>query len=172
MASEIQSLGISVEDSYKRIQGLLIGPDENTTCILAFPSRDTELARTEIISRIFELADSQFGISFDQLKLGGPTVDGAAIDVESRRALDSFIWITVLVVFFLAWFRLRDLTLAVVTLGFSLGSAFLSLSILYWSGGKMNLTMIMLPTLTFIMGVSSSIHMVNYYRKALSLIHI
>ena len=166
MASEIQSLGISVEDSYKRIQGLLIGPDENTTCILAFPSRDTELARTEIISRIFELADSQFGISFDQLKLGGPTVDGAAIDVESRRALDSFIWITVLVVFFLAWFRLRDLTLAVVTLGFSLGSAFLSLSILYWSGGKMNLTMIMLPTLTFIMGVSSSIHMVNYYRKA------
>ena len=32
----------------------------------------------------------------------------------------------------------------------------------------MNLTMIMLPTLTFILGVSASIHMANYYRKAVS----
>lgn len=166
MAAEIQSLGISKEQSLERIQGLLIGPDEKTTCILAFPSRDTELARKEIISRIFDLAETQFGIPFEDLKLGGPTVDGAAIDIESRRALDSFIWITVLVVFFLSWLRLRDLTLAIVALSFSLGSAFLSLSILYWTGGKMNLTMIMLPTLTFIMGVSSSIHMINYYRKA------
>ena len=32
----------------------------------------------------------------------------------------------------------------------------------------MNLTMVMLPTLTFILGVSACVHMANYYRKALA----
>jgi predicted RND superfamily exporter protein len=44
--------------------------------------------------------------------------------------------------------------------------ASLSLSILYFTGGKMNLTMVMLPTLIFILGVSGCVHIVNYYRKA------
>ena len=30
----------------------------------------------------------------------------------------------------------------------------------------MNLTMVMMPTLTFILGVSAAVHMANYYRKA------
>ena len=47
--------------------------------------------------------------------------------------------------------------------------AALSLTILYWTGGQMNLTMVMLPTLTFILGVSGCVHMVNYYRKASTL---
>ncbi len=166
MAAEIQALGISEESALQRLQGLLIGPDKKTTCILAFPSTVNDLARTEVVNRIFEVGYKSFGISHEDLKLGGPTVDGAAIDFESRRALDQFIWLTVLIVFLLSWLRLRDLVLSLTVIGFSVGCAFLSLSILYWTGGTMNLTMIMLPTLTFIMGVSASIHLANYYRKA------
>ncbi|MEM9413505.1 MAG: MMPL family transporter, partial [Planctomycetota bacterium] len=102
------------------------------------------------------------------LRMAGPTVDGAAIDVESRKALNSFMWVTVVIVFLLSWYRLQDFAISLTVLGFSLGCAFLSLSILYWSGGTMNLTMIMMPTLTFILGVSASVHMANYYRKAVS----
>ena len=168
MVGNIESLGISRRKARKRIQGLLIGPDEETTCILAFPSSSIGVGRTELVSRVYEVAQKKFDFEVDDLKLAGPTVDGAAIDVESRKAFDSFMWVTVVIVFLLSWLRLKDLAISLTVLGFSISCALLSLSILYWSGGTMNLTMIMMPTLTFILGVSASIHMANYYRKAVS----
>ena len=168
MIDNIEALGISGRMARKRIQGLLIGPDEETTCILAFPSSHIGIGRTEMVEKVYDVASKKFDFEIEDLKLAGPTVDGAAIDVESRRAFDSFMWVTVLIVFLLSWYRLKDLAIAMTVLGFSVSCAFLSLSILYWSGGTMNLTMIMMPTLTFILGVSASIHMANYYRKAVS----
>ena len=168
MVNRIEAVGISPRVARDRIRGLLIGPDDETTCVLAFPSSSITMGRTQMVQTVYEMAEREFGFQPDDLKLAGPTVDGAAIDVESRKALNSFMWITVVIVFFLSWYRLKDFIISLTVLGFSVACAFLSLSILYWSGGTMNLTMIMLPTLTFILGVSASIHMANYYRKAAS----
>lgn len=174
MLDKIMATGVSEKVAKQRVRGLFIGPDDNTTVILAFPSSATNNQgklnnqRREIIEQIYAVAEESFGISPDDLKLGGPTVDGAAIDLESRKALEKFMWVTVVIVFFMSWIRLKDLLLSLNVMVFSVGCAFLSLAILYWTGGKMNLTMIMLPTLTFILGVSACIHMANYYRKAVA----
>ena len=78
---------------------------------------------------------------------------------------------SVALVFLLTWFRMRDLPLSLLVIFFAALCASVSLTILYWTGGKMNLTMVMLPTLTFILGVSGCVHVVNYYRKASTLGH-
>ena len=148
MIDRIEVLGFSNRNARKRIEGLLIGPDEETTCILAFPSNDIGMGRTALVQAVNQLAMRKLDFKYEDLKLAGPTVDGAAIDVESRKALDSFMWITVVIVFLLSWLRLKDLAISLTVLGFSISCALLSLSILYWSGGTMNLTMIMMPTLT------------------------
>ena len=166
MMSRIEAVGISNLEARQRVKGLLIGPDERTTCILAFPRSDLGMGRTAMVEAVYKIGESKFDFARDDLKLAGPTVDGAALDVESKRALDSFMWITVLIVFVLSWIRLKDIAISLTVLGFAVSCAFLSLSILYWSGGKMNLTMVMMPTLTFILGVSAAVHMANYYRKA------
>ncbi len=168
MVNQIENVGISSKKARDRIKGLLIGEDEETTCVLAFPSSSIAMGRSEMVQTVYEMAKREFGFEPNDLKLAGPTVDGAAIDVESQKAFDSFMWVTVVIVFFLSWYRLKDLVISLTVLGFSIACAFLSLSILYWSGGTMNLTMIMMPTLTFILGVSASVHMANYYRKAVS----
>ena len=168
MVAQIEKVGISFKKAQDRIKGLLIGPDEETTCILAFPSSSIDMGRTEMVQTVYDMAQREFDFAPEDLKLAGPTVDGAAIDIESQKAFDSFMWVTVVIVFFLSWYRLKDLVISMTVLGFSLACAFLSLSILYWSGGTMNLTMIMMPTLTFILGVSASVHMANYYRKSVS----
>ena len=168
MTANIEDVGISAKKARERIRGLMIGPDNQTTCVLAFPASDTSLGRTEMVQSVYDLAKREFGFEPIDLKLAGPTVDGAAIDVESRKAFNSFMWVTVVIVFFLSWLRLKDLLVAFTVMFFALGCAFLSLSILYWSGGTMNLTMIMMPTLVFILGVSGGVHMANYYRKAVS----
>lgn len=166
LLQDIRDLGVSENAAKRRLEGLAIGPDGKTTCLLAIPSGEVRTLRKEIVEAVHQIAEEKFELTREQLKVGGPTADGAAVDVESKRSLDQFMWYTVLAVFLLAWFRLRDLKMAVTVMGFSVICAGVSLSILFWTGGKMNLTMVMLPTLTFILGVSGCVHMVNYYRSA------
>jgi predicted RND superfamily exporter protein len=169
MLDQIRDVGVSDATARKRIQGLLVGPDGNTTCIIAYPKKQFFEARRPIVEATYKLAETEFGISPARLRMGGPTVDGAAIQSESQKSLGKFLWMSVLAVFLLTWFRMRDLPLSILVIFFSGLCAALSLTILYWTGGQMNLTMVMLPTLTFILGVSGCVHMVNYYRKASTL---
>ncbi|MCP4774615.1 MAG: MMPL family transporter, partial [Planctomycetaceae bacterium] len=169
MLYQLKDSGLPEIIAKKRMQGLLVGPDLETTCIVAFPSKKLVDSRRLIIGEIYDISKSELGLEPSDLKLGGPTADGAAIQVESQKSLKSFLWMSVGLVFCLTWFRLRDLPLSFIVIFFAGFCAAISLAFLYWTGGKMNLTMVMLPTLTFILGVSGCIHMVNYYRKASTL---
>ena len=168
---EIMAIGVRESEAMQRIEGLLLGPDKETTCLVAYPlpKLEQEIAtienRREIIASIYELAE-EFEIAPEDLHLGGPTVDGATIETESKKSLGIFLWLSVFLVFLLTWFRMRDLPLSLLVIFFAGLCASVSLTILFWTGGKMNLTMVMLPTLTFILGVSGCVHVVNYYRKA------
>ena len=166
MRYQIESAGVPTHIASQRISGLLLGPDKKTTCILAFPEARISKNRRELIARFYQIAEKSIGLKSDELHLGGPTVDGAAIDIESKRSLDTFLWMSLLTVMFLAWFRLRDIKLTLLVMATASMCAATALACLYYSGGQMNLTMVMLPTLIFVLGVSGAIHMVNYYRKA------
>lgn len=150
----------------KRLSGLFIGPDGEQTCLLAFPSEQCAKDRSAVVDNFYRSAKDSIELEPEDLKLGGPTVDGAAIDTESKKSLRQFIGLTAITIFILCWIRMRNLKLSLVVLGFSGYSAFLALAILYWTGGKMNLTMIMLPTLIFILTVSACVHLANYFNDA------
>lgn len=166
LLTQVEDLGLSKKSARNRLLGIFLGPDGKQTCLLAFPSESCAKNRTAVVENLMRSAESSINLSGDDLRLGGPTVDGAAIDVESKNSLRQFIGWTVLTVFALCWFRMRNLTLALIVMGFSGYAALLALAILYWTGGKMNLTMIMLPTLTFILTVSACVHLANYFHKA------
>ncbi len=168
IVAQLESIGWSHEGAVRRVTGLFVGPDAETTCLLAIPREELVRNRSGIVSRLVQQATATTGLTVDQLRLGGPTVDGAAIDHESKLALRQFLWMTLLVVFGLTWYRKRSFRLAAIIMVFSGYCAGLSLAILYYTGGTMNLTMIMLPTLVLILGVSASVHMVNYFLKALA----
>ena len=162
----IQDTGIEWEEAKERLSGVFVGPDGKQTCLLATPDEIGTKDRTSVVENFFNTANA-IGLSKSEVHIGGPTVDGAAIDEESKKSLRQFIKLTVLFVFFLCWFRLKNLRLSLVVLGFSVYSALLALAVLYWTGGKMNLTMVMLPTLLFILSVSACVHLVNYFTKAI-----
>lgn len=169
MRQQIVAAGVPEATANERLANLFIGADGETTCVLAFPDiRNTE-QRRNLVATVYRIAQESIGLTPQQLKLGGPTVDGAAIDNESKRSLDTFLVLSLLTVIGLAWFRLRDVKLTMLVIVMSGICALMALSLLFYMGGKMNLTLVMLPTLIFVLGVSGSIHMVNYYRKAASL---
>lgn len=166
MRYQIESANVPTRVASKRLSGLMLGPDKQTTCILAFPHERISEDRKKLVAQFYQIAKESIGLKAEELHLGGPTVDGAAIDIESKASLDTYLWLSLLTVTFLAWFRLRDIKLTGLVMGTACLCATTAMASLYYSGGQMNLTMVMLPTLIFVLGVSGAIHMVNYYRKA------
>ena len=166
LLTDIQDLGLGLENAKNRMRGVFLGPDSKQTCLLAYPSKSSSKNRSGVVENLLNSVESSIGLTPAQVHIGGPTVDGAMIDIESKKSLQQFIGLTVIAVLGLCWFRLRNIKLSLIVLVFSVYAALLSLAILYWTGGKMNLTMIMLPTLIFILTVSASVHLVNYFHKA------
>lgn len=164
---KVAGANVSDEEVIRRCTGVFLGPDGNTTCLLAFPTAEASRNRTQVVRRLVDVTQRSIGLNESEIRLGGPTVDGATIDRESKRSLQTYIGLTALVVLGLTYFRLRNVVLTAVILGVAGYCGLIGLAILYWTGGSMNLTMIMLPTLAFILAVSGCVHMTNYFVKAL-----
>lgn len=151
-----------------RLQGILIGAEDQTTCLVLTTSvagqADRSAAVHEIETQALEVCD----IPASDLKLGGPTVDAALIDAESRKMLFSLAGLSAVVSFLIASLRMRSIRLAVSVLIVAAYSTAVSLAILYYSGGKMNLLMTMLPPLIYVLTISSAVHLANYYRDAVN----
>ncbi len=160
-------VSLSKQEAIRRLQRVLVGPDGHTTCLVLMISPRGAEDRVAAIERIRQVAQKQCGIAPDQLRLGGPTVDAAAIDVESQRLLLELAGLSGLIALGITWLRLRSARLALVILVCAVYCTAAALSILYYTGGNMNLVMTMLPPLIFVLSVSGAIHLTNYYRDAL-----
>ncbi len=160
--------GITQAAALRRLNGILIGPDGETTCLVLTTSAIGQSDRPAAIREIENLAGSRVGLELSQLRLAGPTVDAAAIDAESQRLLFQLAGLSALVSFVLATTRLRSVTMALVVLSVAGYSTLSTLAVVYFTGGKMNLLMTMLPPLIYVLSVSSAVHLANYYRDAVA----
>ncbi len=161
------AIGISRSTAIQRLQGTLIGRDAQTTCVVLIISEKGAEDRVAAVEHVIATAEQHCGLSPDELRLGGPTVDAATIDTESERLLLEFAGLSAVIAFLIMWQRLRQLRLALIVLTGAIYATGLSLAILYYTGGSMNLVMTMLPPLVYVLSVSAAVHVVNYYRDAI-----
>ena len=153
-------------EALRRLHGTLVGPDGRTTCVVLVLSKAGEADRSAAVEQIYRVAKTECGLSPDVLRLGGPTVDAATIDVESQRLLLHLAGVSGLIAFLVTWWRLGSLRLALIVLAGAIYSTAAALAVLYYSGGRMNLVMTMLPPLIYVLSISAGVHLVNYYRDA------
>jgi len=163
-----ERIGVSRSTAIRRLRGTFIGRDGQTTCLVLIVSEKGTRDRVSAVEHVIATAERQCGLSRDQLRLGGPTVDAATIDTESERLLLELSGLSAAIAFLVAWRRLRQLRLALIILAGAIYATGVSLSILYYTGGSMNLVMTMLPPLAYILTISAAVHMVNYYRDAIN----
>ncbi|MCH8042769.1 MAG: MMPL family transporter [Planctomycetes bacterium] len=163
-----EPLDIAETEALRRLTGLLIGPDGKTTCIVLEISEQGQENRAATVEHIVRTAGQDpYGLSPEDLRMGGPTVDAAAIDSESRRLLFQLAGLSAMVSLLIAGLQLRSLRLAMILL---IGAGYctcLSLAVLFYTGGRMNLLMTMLPPLIYVLTISSGVHLINYYRDAI-----
>jgi len=163
----------------KRLQGALIGPDGKQTCIMATlsapaakhlrlsigrPIKRFGLMRQKL-SPLFEAIESA-GLTEDEVRLGGPPVDNNAIDEEGERSLVRLAGLAGLLGLTLSYYSLRSIRMTLIVFMCGIFSAALALATVRWSGASMDAILMSMPALIYVLGVSGSVHITNYYRQA------
>lgn len=162
-----EPLNLTSEQASDRMRGWLIGPNGQTTCAVALVSEAGEYNRHRAVERVYEVA-ADLGLTAEELRVGGPTADGVSIDRAAQRWMMELGLAAVIISVLIASLCLRQFRLVVILFLSAIFAWSLSLSVLYYSGGKMDPVLLLMPALVFVLSISGGVHLSNYYRDALA----
>ena len=175
VTSEDDEPRLTRDDIIKRFQGLFIGRekvgqddqgrDDYDTCVVIKLAEAGDNDRTAAVEALYEAAES-VGLQREDVYLGGETVSNAALDTESQRAINSLTGISVLVAFVMALASLRSIRLTLVVFLVAGFSAALAQAMVHFTGGQLNLVLVVMPVLVYVLAMSAGVHVINYYRDA------
>jgi uncharacterized protein len=156
-------LELSHKAACTRLCNTLVGPDEKTTCIIMGLSVSGSKEFDKNFANIRATLMQHPALASKTLRFVGPRMEKDAIDRASQQAIDQF-WLPSLGLGILICFLfLRSLPLTIAVLAVALSSQGWALAIIEWLGGEINAVLIVLLPLSFVLTVSSGIHLSNYY---------
>lgn len=100
------------------------------------------------------------------LHLGGPPIDNHAIDTEGQRTLYRLAALSALVGLGVSIACLRSVRLTLIVFALAVVAAGLGLSVVYFTGRSVDAVMLSMPSLVYVLAISASIHLINYYHDA------
>ena len=163
---ELRSFGVSKDLALRRLHGVLIGPGGRTTCAVVTVATDSPSERATVVDSIRRVAVESCDVAAEDLRLTGDAVISVGIDTEGERAVDQLIWPSAILALIVALICLRSIKLAILVFALSQYCTAISEAIIYYTGGAMNLLVVMVPVLVYVLAVSASVHLLNYYRDA------
>jgi hypothetical protein len=116
--------------------------------------------------RIPELAIGECGITADNLHMGGPPCDNVAIDEEGTSTLVRLASLSCIIGLSLAYLSFGSIRIAAMLFFVSGVAAISSLSYVWFGGQTMDAILMTMPSLVYVLALSSAVHIVNYYRDA------
>jgi len=158
-------LSLSPRQTQRRLQGFLLGP-EGTAAVVIQATPAGARRQKDLVDDLTRIAHDAAGVPPEALYLGGTIFESVAIERESFASLKQFVVPSALVVVALAWLTVRDLRLVIIMLGLSVFCQALSVATLTFTGRTIDAVLIVMPTLVYVTAMSSSLHLVNYYRFA------
>ena len=112
------------------------------------------------------MATGECGISPDNLHLGGPPVDNVAIDEEGSITLLRLALLSGIIGISLSLLSFRSLRVTLMLFFVGGVAAISSLGIVWMLGGSLDAILMSMPSLVYVLALSGSIHVINYYRDA------
>ena len=164
-------------EAVRRLQGAMVGPDGRHTAVVINLTDDSIndfrsaigrgvsgiLVRQHPQGALYD-ALAECGITQDMARVGGPPIDNVSIDEEGDRTMTRLVVMAFTFGLGLAWFSLRSLRLTLIVLACGMLSAITGLAIVTLSGDKTDAVVLSMPSLLYILAISGSIHLINYYR--------
>jgi predicted RND superfamily exporter protein len=162
------------EQAMDRLKGVLFGPDGKQTCMVVTLSEAAKhnlhlaLGRGEMgkpLGRLYEIA-AESSIPPTELRLGGPPVDNVAIDEAGSATLVRLIGMTAVLGFCLSLACFRSISATIMVFLCAGIGAMLTLAMMWWSGSTVDAIAMSMPALVYVLGLSGSTHLINYYYDA------
>jgi len=160
------SLKLTESQRLKRLSGYWINPDNDLTFIAVRLSNTGKRNRSAVFSKIYDVLKDA-GISRQEVRLVGPSVDLFWIDYEGFWSPLRAVPFISGVVFLMSWIFLRQLKVALFVNLLSTYMSTASLALVYVSGIPLNSIVWPMPTLVILLTTSASLHFLSYYREAL-----
>ncbi len=175
-----EPLSLEAEDAANRLKGSLLGPDGKQTCVVVslhnealgqlktvMRSGQYRIFRPNVPPGLLRQLIMSAGLSLDDVHLGGPPVDNAAIDEEGERTLVRLAGVSGLLGLFLAYWSLRSVLLTVIVFAAGVVSAAFSLGTVWITGQTIDAITMSMPSLVYVLSISGAVHLINYYRDAI-----
>lgn len=166
---------VAIDPPKERLLGTLFGPDGKQTCIVATL---TDAAKRDLhqvlgrgwlgkpFGRLYEIGQES-GIPMAALRLGGPPVDNVAIDEEGTITLVRLVGLSVLLGLLLSYACFRSISATIMVFFVGGISAVISVALIWWLGSSMDAILMSMPSLVYVLGLSGSVHLMNYYYQAI-----
>ncbi|MEQ9409862.1 MAG: MMPL family transporter [Fuerstiella sp.] len=152
------------DEAARRLQGILIGKDGVSSGVLISLTQDGVNHREAAMELILTESAQATGIPRDEFLLAGPPIDGWVVDQEARANVDTLTPPSILISVLLCLGCLRSWAHTAAVLTAAMAAQGILLSVMYFSGIRMNALFIVLPPLVLTLTVSAGIHLVNYFR--------
>lgn len=154
-------------EALKRLRGWLVGPDGERAMILIFLNREGWAQREFLFGYLFEKVESITGLPREEIHLAGTAVDSVAIDQASQTYMPQMMLASYVLSFVFMYGVFRSLALTRIVFLDSYYCQMLSVALMYVAGTDMDSVMLIVPTLVYVLAVSTGVHLVSYYRDAL-----
>jgi len=103
-----------------------------------------------------------------EIRIGGPPVDNVAIDEEGQITLGRLVWLSLLIGVTFSYFSFRSIAITIILFFVGGTSAIASLSFIGWTNVRLDAVLMSMPSLVYVLGLSGAVHIVNYYREAVT----
>ena len=164
-------------EAVRRLQGSLIGPNGRHTAVVVFLTDEAVkdfrtaigrgvgglLTKSHKPGELFDVMEA-CGIPFEQAHVGGPPVDNVSIDEEGDKTMVRLVAMAMVFGLGLAWYSLRSIKLTLIVFACGLLSAMTGLALVHINGDTTDAVVLSMPSLLYILAISGSIHLINYYR--------
>jgi predicted RND superfamily exporter protein len=171
---------VPYREAVERLQGTLIGPDGQQTCVVVMLSDAAIKNFREVVGRrvpdgpfpwqrklgVLIEALQECGIDTEAARLGGPPVENVAIDEEGDKTLSRLALWSGMLGIGLAWWSLRSVRMTLIVFACGIFSAAAGLAFVWWTGKTTDAVMMSMPSMLYVLAISGAIHLVNYYRDA------
>lgn len=170
---------VKYKQAVERLMGSLLGQDGKQTCLVVTLTDEAVGNLRDAVGRgvsgplrvrrkpgILIQALAQCGVDPSIARLGGPPVDNVSIDEEGERTLVRLAGLAGLFGLGLSWWSLRNIWLTMIVFACGVLSAAGSLAIVAFCGASTDAVLMSMPALVYVLAISGSVHIINYYRDA------
>ncbi len=160
-----EPLELSHADALQRLQGVVVGPSGNGVILVQLTHAGTD-HYARVLDLVTEVGWDVVGLDRESLRLGGSVFETVAIDEASHRSLTRYVIPSSLAALAVAWLCIGRLRLTLVALAIAGYCEVVGVALIYYLGGQLSSVLIVVPTLIFMLTLSASVHLINYYTDA------